>query len=160
MARELRSGNLYSRCYSQQKGLKIINAPEPFQSDPAGMRKRQGVAPVGQYAKITDRGRMPQPIEITLTGTIHKDPETGYFISVCNELNICTNAPTLEETILRTFEMIDSYFVAAKQIGLLEKTLADLCVPNPAPAGAMVRSRFAVSGAHSYSVEEAHSLAL
>lgn len=62
---------------------------------------------------------------ITLTGYIYRSAE-GMFVSHCNELDTDTWAPTLEEAKRLTPDMIETYFLMAQKMGMLESTLSQL----------------------------------
>ncbi|MFO0656349.1 MAG: hypothetical protein U0787_14875 [Polyangia bacterium] len=67
--------------------------------------------------------------KITLTGYVYRNQD-GLFVSHCNELDIDTWAPTMDEVRRLTPDMIATYFAMAIQMNMLEDVLGHLCVPS------------------------------
>lgn len=67
---------------------------------------------------------------MVLTGFIYRDPE-GMFVSHCNELDIDTWAPTLEEVKTLTPRMINGFLEAAELVGTLKQTLEGISCAAP-----------------------------
>jgi len=78
---------------------------------------------------------------IVLTGYIYRDPE-GMFVSHCNELDTDTWAETMEAVRALTPHMITGYFVAAKNMGTLDRVLSELAAGRSVPGGTAVAEKW------------------
>ncbi len=72
-------------------------------------------------------------VTVELSGRIHRDEETGYYVSIIDALDIATNAPTLEQVVEMTFDAIRSHFEVARKLGVLDRELGKLGIRSAPP---------------------------
>lgn len=73
---------------------------------------------LAQFAPVRPARYIPF-VELVLTGRISRDPETGQWVSHCNELDVGTWGPTFEDVIQDTIAMLRDHFAEARRLGLL-----------------------------------------
>ncbi len=87
------------------------------------------------------------PVTLTLTGRVYRDAETGYYVSVVDGLDIATNAPTLDQVMEMTWDLIAGHLETARRLGVLERELGKLGVKVGAEIPPLqVKARLAVEG--------------
>lgn len=84
---------------------------------------------------------------IVLTGFIFRDDD-GFWNSECHQLDLATCGRSREEVERRTASMIDTYFKACEQQGILNNVLDRLQAPKVDLARLQVKTNFQLRSAH------------
>lgn len=65
-----------------------------------------------------------QPVMLSLSGKIYRDPETNYYVGEIAEWNLTTCGENFEKTIEMLWHSIDAFLVASRKLGSLAEAYA------------------------------------
>jgi len=89
-----------------------------------------------------------EPLSLAVSGRIYRDAETGQYVSVIDGWEISACGPTIEETVARTWDLIDGHLEVAKKLGVLARELQRVGAtpPTTPPERINVHAKLSVEG--------------